>query len=285
MPSAASLCPCAAAWMAWAGGLEQRSACCGSIPSSGSEHGAGPVLLAEPFLHSLHCPLLLSGSLCFTERQGGRPGRTRPEGAHHLSTHLSAVAPSSAFQAGVVLDLFCALNPALKRRQLDAFCWPKLWLGFYLNNAGGQLQVLFYSAVQGARSGGCCAALGGSPPPGAVLWLPLPCCACSTPEPAATHLSSFATRLPSFATRLRISPLCSHPTVHRLHLPDAAHRLERHPLLAGGRQSGARAALAGQSTGSVPAMPGTRSADAAAGRQAAQRCACVLHASLGGMCA
>lgn len=68
VPSAASLCPCAAAWMAWAGGLEQRSACCGSIPSSGSEHGAGPVLLAEPFLHSLHCPLLLSGSLCFTER-------------------------------------------------------------------------------------------------------------------------------------------------------------------------------------------------------------------------
>lgn len=38
--------------------------------------------------------------------------------------------------ADTVLDLFCALNPALRRRQLDTFCWPKLWLGFYLNNAG-----------------------------------------------------------------------------------------------------------------------------------------------------
>lgn len=41
--------------------------------------------------------------------------------------------------AGTVLDLFCALNPALRRRQLDTFCWPKLWLGFYLNNAGKPL--------------------------------------------------------------------------------------------------------------------------------------------------
>lgn len=38
--------------------------------------------------------------------------------------------------AGTVLDLFCALNPKLKRHQLDTFSWPKLWLGFYLNNAG-----------------------------------------------------------------------------------------------------------------------------------------------------
>lgn len=46
--------------------------------------------------------------------------------------------PHVVLLTGVVLDLFCALNPALKRRQLDTFCWPKLWLGFYLNNAGGR---------------------------------------------------------------------------------------------------------------------------------------------------
>ena len=40
--------------------------------------------------------------------------------------------------AGIVLDLFCVLNPALKRRQLDTFHWAKLWAGFYLNNAGGR---------------------------------------------------------------------------------------------------------------------------------------------------
>ena len=40
-------------------------------------------------------------------------------------------------RAGVVFDLFCALNPSLKRRQLETICWPKLWAGFFLNNAGG----------------------------------------------------------------------------------------------------------------------------------------------------
>ena len=38
--------------------------------------------------------------------------------------------------AGIVLELFCALNPVLKRRQLNTFHWAKLWAGFYLNNAG-----------------------------------------------------------------------------------------------------------------------------------------------------
>ena len=56
--------------------------------------------------------------------------------------------------AGVVLDLFCALNPALKRRQLDTFCWPKLWLGFYLNNAGGGQLLLF----SGSKLFNCCMA-------------------------------------------------------------------------------------------------------------------------------
>ncbi|KAI3425799.1 hypothetical protein D9Q98_007774 [Chlorella vulgaris] len=39
------------------------------------------------------------------------------------------------WMTSTVMDLFCALNPKLKRQQLDTFCWPKLWLGFYVNNA------------------------------------------------------------------------------------------------------------------------------------------------------
>lgn len=34
-----------------------------------------------------------------------------------------------------MLDLLCTLNPSLKRAQLDTFCWPKLWAGFFLANA------------------------------------------------------------------------------------------------------------------------------------------------------
>lgn len=41
------------------------------------------------------------------------------------------------------MDLFCALNPKLKQQQLDTFCWPKLWLGFYVNNAGEWLHAGF----------------------------------------------------------------------------------------------------------------------------------------------
>lgn len=64
----------------------------------------------------LRCPWSLASLLAFT---------------------LSIVYMMAALQwmTRTVLDLFCALNPALKRHQLDTFCWPKLWLAFYLNNA------------------------------------------------------------------------------------------------------------------------------------------------------
>ena len=36
--------------------------------------------------------------------------------------------------AGVILSLFCELNPALDRRKVATFNWLRCWAGFYLSN-------------------------------------------------------------------------------------------------------------------------------------------------------
>lgn len=81
----------------------------------GGPNGAGSYLWLRLFGVE-RCPWSLASLLAFT---------------------LSIVYMMAALQwmTRTVLDLFCALNPALKRHQLDTFCWPKLWLAFYLNNA------------------------------------------------------------------------------------------------------------------------------------------------------
>ena len=44
--------------------------------------------------------------------------------------------PAQRACPGVVLELFCTLNPSLRRQQLQTFNWPKLLAGFVLSNAG-----------------------------------------------------------------------------------------------------------------------------------------------------
>lgn len=79
-----------------------------------------------------------------------------------FSLSIAYLMLSLRWMTHTVLDLFCALNPALRRRQLDTFCWPKLWLGFYLNNAVMPLCIAYtfltshidWSGIRYWRKGG-----------------------------------------------------------------------------------------------------------------------------------
>lgn len=51
------------------------------------------------------------------------------------------------WMTGVILDLFCELNPALDRRQLSTFHWLRCWLGFYISNAAIPLCITYTFAT------------------------------------------------------------------------------------------------------------------------------------------
>lgn len=81
-----------------------------------------------------------SGAPVASSRPAVRPAALPqpPSSASHSPPPTSTPCFTTiATSTGIVLDLFCALNPALRRRQLDTFNWPKLWVGFFLSNAGG----------------------------------------------------------------------------------------------------------------------------------------------------
>ena len=178
-------------------------------------HGELGLLLAEhdlpdagPAVDDTCAALLLPPPLLLESQKLSQCGRV----SHQLPLSLP-VLPAGRPAAGTVLDLFCELNPSLKRAQLDTFCWARLWAGFYLNNAGGAAVC-----VQPA----C--------PPASLL------------APAGHRECILASRPLVWRIPLHAC-CCSDPCVHCVYFPDQPHRLVRHSVLAERRQDCACAPL------------------------------------------